>query len=186
MPGTSLTSSPIVRTYLLLVVVVACTEPARAPEPVRPTTTADARIDANNLGAVPIDASPVASGPMDAGPPAGPTSCPAAFGDIPDGTPCSTSLRCPYARGTCTCAPGQYCGGAAPPPDIEAQFAKLRWTCTPNPPAIRPDGCPGTEPRGGRTRCSKTDQQCVYGDCCVIQYRCTNGTWIGGASTCPP
>ncbi|HUS67634.1 MAG TPA: hypothetical protein VMZ28_24025 [Kofleriaceae bacterium] len=179
------------RAYLFLTIVVvfagACSEPARSPEPVRSTGPSAAPIDASATAAAAFDAGTVTPAAVDAGVPAGPTTCPAAFGDIPGGTDCASGLQCSYREGRCACTVGRYCGGAAPTPEMEAELARLRWTCTPKPPAIRPDGCPGIEPVSGKTRCAAAaDKACVYGDCCVVQYRCTRGRWIGGGASCPP
>lgn len=159
------------RTLLLVPLAIACAEPARSVDPVR----------AQERTAVARDAKP----PADAAS-ASVTSCPRAFNDIANGTPCSQSLQCPFPDGSCTCAPGIYCGGAALHPDSEADLQKLRWTCTPTPPKVRADGCPGAEPTGDTIRCGTDGQTCSYGDCCSFSYRCTKGRWIKGAVSCPP
>ncbi len=72
------------------------------------------------------------------------------------------------------------------PPDIEAEYDKLRWQCAVTVPAVRSDGCPGPEPISEQTACSTADQACSYGDCCITEYRCVGGAWRAGNSRCPP
>ena len=63
-----------------------------------------------------------------------------------------------------------------------AQFP-VAWQCTVTPPAVRADGCPGTEPNGA---CSQDGRVCSYGDCCVSEYTCQRGQWAITGSECPP
>ena len=56
----------------------------------------------------------------------------------------------------------------------------LAWQCTP---AVRADGCPGTEPDG---TCTNEGQRCRYGQCCVTEMTCKDGRWGITMQACPP
>jgi hypothetical protein len=125
------------------------------------------------------------------------TACPAAFGSTDVCTPAEpkpivikrrtdvgpgpgpvedvASLewpRCTYPQGTCQCqqGPSTCVGGAAVrPPPPGWQPPPFRWECSP---AVRPDGCPGVEPRAGEP-CAIA-HRCGY---CITSYSCDHGTW---------
>jgi hypothetical protein len=124
--------------------------------------------------------------PADAGattPPA--AGCPATWADItPDGS-CDPGVhrnQCIYPEGSCWCGQESPCTGVELPPEEYAAIP-VAWQCTPTPPAVRADGCPGVEPAGA---CSPDGQACSYGDCCVTSYRCDRGQWSTGETSCPP
>jgi hypothetical protein len=119
--------------------------------------------------------------------PAHASACPATFA-LARGT-CTSGPGCTYPEGTCACAPVaeiECSGGAAvrsdpdavppPPPSPPA----LAWQCTP---AVRADGCPGTEPEG---TCTTEGKQCRYGACCVSEHTCKQGQWTITMMACPP
>ncbi len=110
--------------------------------------------------------------------------CPATFQGggacDPEGAP-----RCTYAEGACRCGLGSYCGGVPPSPEIEAELRRPRWICTRTPPAVRDDGCPGTQPAQA-SACSEPGKTCRYGDCCIYTVTCDDGAWQRGPKVCPP
>jgi hypothetical protein len=93
---------------------------------------------------------------------------------------------CTYPEGVCSCSMGSYCGGVRPSEETEKELRKTRWRCTPNPPAVRPDGCPGTEPKAKEPCQLPETQYCNYGDCCMRSARCLQGQWEIGQPSCPP
>jgi hypothetical protein len=145
-----------VRWAIVAVLLVACGH--RAPPP--------QRIEIGNVA-------------PDAGPATLAEGCPPTFGAA--GGACTTGTSCAYPEGSCYCGAPSYCGGAAPPPDYYDRPSS--WQCSATPPAVRADGCPGTEPQGA---CGDEGKSCVYGSCCVTPYTCTGGQWVQGMGECPP
>ena len=84
------------------------------------------------------------------------------------------NFACAYPEGTCGC-PG-YCGGAAPPDDW-----KPSWYCKP----LRTDGCGKVPPAEGSS-CAPEGKVCIYGDCCIQPFTCSDTKWTGGEVACPP
>jgi hypothetical protein len=121
--------------------------------------------------------------PPDAGPPPPlAEGCPARFDEA--GGACDAAAgasTCHYPEGFCSCGPVPVCSGAVMPPPEEPE--PTVWTCTPHPPAVRDDGCPGREPSGA---CARDGQRCSYGACCVSHYQCDDGTWQYTGGECPP
>ncbi len=111
-------------------------------------------------------------------------SCPATFAAAEAATtPCDRAkVGCDYPEGSCYCGDPAYCGGAAPPPPPPVP-PPAHWQCTAKPPAVRADGCPGTEPSGA---CTDEGKSCQYGDCCVSVDVCRGGQWQAGPAACPP
>ncbi len=107
-------------------------------------------------------------------------SCAATYASVPIGATCApVGQSCAYPEGECFCGPGSYCGGVKPSPKREAELERPRWQCR----ATRTDGCPADPPSGA---CTTEGQTCRYGDCCVTESACTNGTWVFGEKSCPP
>lgn len=120
----------------------------------------------------------------DAGPPPPlAEGCPAQWEGTP-GASCDPAGPggCTYAEGSCWCGVPMPCSGAALPDDWGADIPPT-WQCTPTPPAIREDGCPGQMPSGA---CAQHGQRCTYGSCCVHFYECRSGTWENTGGECPP
>ncbi|HVV87478.1 MAG TPA: hypothetical protein VHE35_30760 [Kofleriaceae bacterium] len=148
-----------------LVIVTGACGPSRAPGPAGPGGGAGSEAE---------------GGSGSAGTRANGASCPAAYAQIHVGEPCTdTRATCAFAEGRCWCAPGSYCGGVAPTPEILAALEKPRWQCQP----VRTDGCPETPPTGA---CSEPGKACSYGDCCIDSYACQGGTWTRTGGGCPP
>lgn len=130
-------------------------------------------------------AGPIGNAAPDAGPrelPPLDESCPEAY---PVGTgACDGTVadrNCQYDEGQCYCGVAQTCSGVEIDPE-EIRRQPTSWQCTPWPPAVRADGCPGTA--GGA--CTNETFECSYGDCCVSSYRCLDGEWTQVRSICPP
>ena len=124
-------------------------------------------------GGIPADAAPLAAG------------CPPTWAAMPAGGACDRAASqspCNYPEGSCWCGAAPRCSGAAIDPEEMAKEPTM-WNCTPVPPKIRPDGCPGSSPNGA---CSEEGKRCVYGDCCVETVQCQGGKWVSGAAQCPP
>ena len=97
--------------------------------------------------------------------------CPAQYDDarrLPIDCNQPGSLECRYPLGRCMCHAPRQCGGMYRKP-------VYHWTCINNPPAIRPDGCPGTSPRAGGT-CTPEGKLCSYGPC-AARAKCIGSKW---------
>lgn len=81
---------------------------------------------------------------------------------------------------------GSYCGGVRPSEETEKELRKTSWRCVATPPKVRPDGCPGTEPKTGDFCQLPETQYCDYRDCCIVAARCVLGKWEVGSPSCPP
>jgi hypothetical protein len=108
--------------------------------------------------------------------------CPETYGEAAGGCDQRTATNsCLYPEGHCYCGQAPVCSGVEPDP---ADLARrpIEWQCTPTPPDVRADGCPGVPD----ATCATEGQECSYGDCCFVAYRCVGGVWqeIGGG--CPP
>jgi hypothetical protein len=104
---------------------------------------------------------------------------------MPNGATCDPAVAtqyCTYSEGSCWCGTQMPCSGVAWSDEDIAQFP-VTWQCTPVPPAVRADGCPGAEPSGA---CARDGQVCGYGDCCFQEYTCQNGQWAITGGGCPP
>jgi len=125
----------------------------------------------------------LAAAPIDAAPAPLPVACPASYAAASVAGACdpSTAPSCTYPEGTCGCMTPPRCSGMPPRPDEPP--APTSWTCVAKPPEVRPDGCPGVEPRGA---CEHDGQSCMYGSCCVTKLTCTDGQWQAGLAECPP
>ena len=128
----------------------------------------------------------VAAPSIDAGPPA--AGCPATWAEITSvaGQSCdhaTTPSACNYDEGSCWCGAVPVCSGAARDPD-ELAREPLVWNCTPKPPAVRPDGCPGEMNDG--LACREAGKRCSYGACCVTIMECRGGKWQTVDQECPP
>ena len=148
----------------MLVVLAACG--SRTPPP------------SNGIGNVPPDAGPVTPPPLAEG-------CPATYAEIPAGGTCDPAAQrgaCSYVEGSCWCGTDMPCSGVEWPEEEIARMPVI-WQCTPTPPAVRADGCPGSTPQGA---CGQEGQSCGYGDCCYTEYRCDHGQWVMGQASCPP
>lgn len=126
-------------------------------------------------GGIPADAAPLAAG------------CPASWAEMPAGGSCTwetSRTPCSYPEGSCWCGAAPRCSGAA---INEEELAKepSQWNCTPVPPAIREDGCPGVQPSAD-SACAEESKRCVYGSCCVHFVQCQNGKWKDTGGECPP
>lgn len=114
-----------------------------------------------------------------------PLSCPTAFAEA-GGTcdPAKQPGTCTYPEGSCYCGVTMPCSGAAIS-DEEIASWPSSWQCTANPPLVRADGCPGTQPNEGAA-CSPSGRVCSYGSCCFWQLTCVKGTWKTTGGGCPP
>ena len=173
---------------------------ARAASPPLATTSA---ADAGTSPAV-DDAGPAAvtvTVAVDAGPASPPraAACAATYAQVPVGQLCApprgaisaipgapttsgVGTQCLYPEGQCFCGAELICSGVRLPAE-DLERLRMIWQCTPVPPAIRPDGCPGREPSG---RCGREGQQCSYGSCCTSEYTCRGGQWAWTGGACPP
>jgi hypothetical protein len=98
---------------------------------------------------------------------------------------CSSYTQwCEYAEGTCACTYDvpEHCGGARLPPPKPG--TPTVWKCTPKPPEVRADGCPGVERHG--QPCSDEGKQCTYESCCFVLVTCHGGRWEETKHECPP
>jgi predicted Ser/Thr protein kinase len=122
---------------------------------------------------------------IDAGPPA--AGCPATWAEITSVTGgCDRATGpavCSYDEGSCWCGVTPVCSGAARDPEEDASEPTV-WNCTPKPPAVRPDGCPGEMSSG--LACREKGKRCSYGDCCVTVMECRGGQWQVVDQECPP
>jgi hypothetical protein len=111
-------------------------------------------------------------------------ACPASFAAASSTACASYAQWCEYPQGDCACTfdVPEHCGGARVPPPKPG--TPTVWRCTPTPPEVRGDGCPGTHPNG--RACSSEGKVCIYQECCYFKYTCTNGTWTENESACPP
>lgn len=111
---------------------------------------------------------------------AGSASCPAAMSA---GLACSSEQaqahqRCSYPQGSCVCALVPPCNGAALAPGPGA--AERRWECL-------PAGCPSDPVSQTGKACSTPGQECTYGSCPQISYRCEPSGWaLQSVSSTPP
>lgn len=109
-------------------------------------------------------------------------TCPAAFSAVPVASYCglqgtTSSKRCTYPQGVCSCAHTPYCGGAYP---TMLQQSGMKWEC--HSPRTA-DDCPEGS-ASGKT-CRKAGQKCGYGGCgtstqCTCtdgKYKCTTQHW---------
>jgi hypothetical protein len=113
-----------------------------------------------------------------------PLTCPASYAELRGACdPRVSREACSYAEGSCYCGKDMPCSGVEPDPAEIAAIPNM-WQCTPTPPAVRPDGCPGVQPGGGA--CPKDGQVCSWGDCCFTQMTCKGGTWEMTGGGCPP
>lgn len=175
---------------------------ARAASSSPPTI---APVDAGTDTATVVDARPavvIVTAPVDAGPTSAPplaAACAPTYAQVPVGQLCAPprgatapirgspttsaeGTQCAYPEGQCYCGAEPVCSGVMMTREESARL-RVIWQCTPVPPAIRPDGCPGREPSG---RCGREGQQCSYGSCCTSQYTCRGGTWTWSGGGCPP
>jgi hypothetical protein len=123
--------------------------------------------------------------PPDPPPPPNPATCPAAMSQM--GGECDPAQypgTCHYAEGSCYCGATIPCSGAVRS-DEELAAMPSSWQCTVKPPEVRPDGCPGHQPRAG-TGCSPSGRTCTYGSCCVHHMTCAKGRWEDAGGECPP
>ncbi|HLU69011.1 MAG TPA: hypothetical protein VKZ63_22165 [Kofleriaceae bacterium] len=158
----------------LAAILLASCGPARPAESAETTALATPAGDAGSQQQGDI-ASPPAPG------------CPQAWAAITDGDTCSAQdspQSCDYPEGSCWCGVAPRCSGVAPHPD-EERAAPTVWNCTPTPPEVRSDGCPGSEPESG-SPCADEGKECHYGDCCITRVECTGGAWKQGTTSCPP
>jgi hypothetical protein len=172
----------------IVIVLAACTH---APEPAKqqppPPPAIDARsVDAATVAA--IDAATDAAPPVDAAlpvdarvlaPDAGTAvthSSPKHFADAEKaqcGLDDAWKLTCKYPDGHCECVVRQPCSGWAGAYEEAKKHPQAQWICTPK---VRPDGCPGDEPKIG-SHCSKAGQKCMFGSCGGQVLSCTAGAW---------
>ena len=114
-----------------------------------------------------------------------PATCPATYAEL-TGACDATAQRetCAYAEGSCYCGETPICSGV----DMSHEPRRpviTTWQCTPTPPLVRPDGCPGRAIGGGEA-CGREGQSCSYGDCCFHTFTCQGGTWQLTGGGCPP
>ncbi|HEY1554434.1 MAG TPA: hypothetical protein VGF94_06335 [Kofleriaceae bacterium] len=138
-------------------------------------------------GSTPAPAPAQPAKPPPAIPPgAAPGSCPESY-DAARGPCIAPASGCSYPQGDCACVVDEphFCSGMVrpkrPPPPKPPPTV---WLCTPKPPAIRADGCPGTDPNG--RACHDEGKQCTYGNCCVASETCEDGVWKVKRTECPP
>jgi hypothetical protein len=146
------------RSALVLALVACGSSPAPAP-----TTT-------TTLAPPPMDAAPD-------------PACPASYATA-SGRCSSYSQWCTYPEGDCACSYDvpEHCGGARLPP-VKPGTPTV-WTCTPKPPDVRADGCPGADPHG--QPCSDDGKECRYEGCCTRLDTCQAGHWQETEKECPP
>jgi hypothetical protein len=114
-----------------------------------------------------------------------PLACAPSYADLRGACdPTVSDQTCSYTEGVCYCGIDYPCSGVRIP---DEQLARLpnQWQCTPTPPAVRPDGCPGVMP-GADVACAPDGKVCSWGDCCFHQMTCTAGTWVRTGGGCPP
>jgi hypothetical protein len=174
--------------WVAFVLVVACSGGKPSPVtqgPLPPPKAADAAIDV----APPIDAvTPVDSAvtanvalPEDDEMPSGPPmkSCPKTPEEAVGACAIGDATRaCNFGDTVCSCR--GYCGGRRPP-----VMPPPQWSCTPKPPKVREDGCPGAGVKIGQA-CSKAGLQCSYMNCCAAMFTCSGGKWKATGVSCPP
>jgi hypothetical protein len=113
-----------------------------------------------------------------------PLTCPSSYAELRGSCdPTVSREACSYAEGSCYCGIAYPCSGVQIPEE-ELRAIPPSWQCTPTPPKIRPDGCPGVQP--GTEACPKDGQVCRWGDCCFTQMTCKGGTWEMTGGGCPP
>lgn len=137
-------------------------------------------------GKTPAGSGPAVTPPIDAPLPPLAAECPATYAAVPAGQACEPpaghALSCAYPEGACSCMADYPCSGVEMTRE-EMAALPIVWQCTPTPPAVRPDGCPGVEPSGA---CSRDGQRCSYGDCCYRELTCQHGEWQMTGGGCPP
>jgi hypothetical protein len=107
------------------------------------------------------------------------TACPSSFATTSGR--CDYAGTCSFAEGSCHCAITPWCGGMKPDGSYYRQ--PTTWQCTPTPPKVRADGCPGTPAEG--TRCKTNGKVCWYPACsCAIELTCTRHRWVRGKGAC--
>ncbi|NOY90973.1 MAG: hypothetical protein GXP55_07140 [Deltaproteobacteria bacterium] len=100
-------------------------------------------------------------------------ACPASFAEARGGCESGPGTSdCSYPEGECYCGEDRVCSGAVRSPMSPEMYT---WQCTPTPPEVREDGCPGMAPDGG-SACS-LDHSCGYGFCGGPIYSCVHGEW---------
>lgn len=103
-----------------------------------------------------------------------PLICPESLGEIPDGELCAAhatqSLVCSDGERVCRCEASDYCGGAPPPPEVEAP----RWRCrSPR----TPEQCPRTLDEIGGA-CRPEGASCSFRRRCTsASCTCASGVW---------
>jgi len=103
-----------------------------------------------------------------------PLVCPESLGEIPEGELCAAhqtnSLECVYGERVCRCEGSGYCGGAPPPPELEAP----RWRC--RSPRL-PEQCPrDLDEIGGA--CAPEGASCAFTrGCTSASCTCEGGAW---------
>ncbi|MBP8806328.1 MAG: hypothetical protein KBG48_20015 [Kofleriaceae bacterium] len=193
----------------LLAVLTACPSPPPAGPLARAASSPSATpVDAPPTTAV-VDAGPAADPvtttvtiAVDAGPTSAPpraAACAPTYAQVPVGQLCAPprggakpvrdapttsaeGTQCSYPEGSCYCGAEPVCSGVLMTQEDSARL-RVIWQCTPVPPMVRPDGCPGREPNGP---CARDGQQCSYGSCCVSHYTCRGGQWSWTGGGCPP
>lgn len=114
----------------------------------------------------------------------GPLACAPSYADLRGACdPKVSTQTCSYPEGVCYCGVTYPCSGVEHAPEEVASWPTT-WQCTPTPPKVRPDGCPGVQP--GDAACSKEGQVCSWGDCCFTQMTCKKGKWEMTGGGCPP
>lgn len=112
-------------------------------------------------------------------------TCPATYAEARRlGVDCEreSGPRCSYPEGRCACERRTRCSGVPPRPgETEPRI----WMCRDTPPAVRPNGCPGSAPREGEP-CSVSAPFCDYGECHFTRYQCLGGRWQRGITAGPP
>jgi hypothetical protein len=125
----------------------------------------------------------VSNVPVDGGAGANPATCPESWGEANGACdPAVATVGCTFPEGSCYCGVTPVCSGMRRPDDWYDNQPKS-WQCTANPPEVRADGCPGTEPSGA---CASEGLVCNYGDCCFQQLTCQSGQWTTTGGGCPP
>jgi len=150
-----------------------------------PTTTASASSVATSSSSSPISTATATASANVSTPP---VACAESYKAASAGGQCGTVANhpqtpCSYPEGTCSCGVGNYCGGAAPPAPKPTDV--VRWSCVPNTPPKRTDGCPDAQPKAGDA-CTQPNKSCTYGSCCIIPATCEKGKWKIGNPACPP